>query len=290
MDNQKQNLRKLFIPGAEIGGMKIIEQISNKTRYKVQCLTCGKVCDIHETTLRRRLEHPDDVGCPTCARSRCYKKLIIHNAGEVIGDYKLIEPYNGSRKNGMWKVQCLKCNNTLVISLNNAKKRKREGCFYCNPGKGQRIPATYNEPLQVIKSTMYTRDERYYKAYKNKIEAMNKRSNQGTGRKLKEWELSLEDFSTLVHQKCHYCGADPAYKPEFTPKSDPDNKLYANGIDRIDSDKGYTKENCVPCCSTCNRMKLDLSVSDFYTHIKQILNYSQKCSTTIENTDNSGSE
>lgn len=43
-----------------------------------------------------------------------------------------------------------------------------------------------------------------------------------------------------------------------------------NGIDRINSNKGYEKDNCVSCCPICNRMKLDLSLEDFYAHIEKI--------------------
>lgn len=36
-----------------------------------------------------------------------------------------------------------------------------------------------------------------------------------------------------------------------------------NGIDRVNSKEGYTEENSVPCCSTCNKAKLDMSFEDF---------------------------
>jgi 5-methylcytosine-specific restriction endonuclease McrA len=29
------------------------------------------------------------------------------------------------------------------------------------------------------------------------------------------------------------------------------------GIDRVDNSIGYTPDNCVPCCTQCNRIKLD---------------------------------
>lgn len=64
-----------------------------------------------------------------------------------------------------------------------------------------------------------------------------------------------------------------------------------NGIDRIDSTKGYSADNCVPCCSKCNRMKLDHSIEDFKNHISKIYNHFVKGSETIENTStNDGSE
>jgi len=45
----------------------------------------------------------------------------------------------------------------------------------------------------------------------------------------------------LVTKECYYCGYY--------------NKSEAIGIDRINNTLHYTKENCVPCCETCNRIK-----------------------------------
>jgi hypothetical protein len=43
-----------------------------------------------------------------------------------------------------------------------------------------------------------------------------------------------------------------------------------NGLDRIDNAKPYTMENVVPCCATCNRAKLNLTVEEFLARIKSI--------------------
>ena len=54
---------------------------------------------------------------------------------------------------------------------------------------------------------------------------------------------------------------------------------------------GYTFDNCVACCTMCNRMKLDYTKNDFLNHISKIFKFSIKSSTTIENTSNKdGSE
>ena len=42
------------------------------------------------------------------------------------------------------------------------------------------------------------------------------------------------------------------------------------GIDRIDSSIGYVVENCVPCCTLCNRMKSNLSGREFIAHVDRI--------------------
>lgn len=42
------------------------------------------------------------------------------------------------------------------------------------------------------------------------------------------------------------------------------------GVDRVDSSKGYTIDNVVPCCDICNRMKLDKDITEFFDTIKRI--------------------
>jgi hypothetical protein len=48
----------------------------------------------------------------------------------------------------------------------------------------------------------------------------------------------------------------------------------AMGIDRLDSAFGYTIENSVSCCATCNFIKNVLSMDEFYTHLTDIYNFS----------------
>lgn len=82
--------------------------------------------------------------------------------------------------------------------------------------------------------------------------------------------LTEETFKELIDSTCFYCGK----KPKQVSKSggSTDNYTY-NGIDRLNSDLGYIKSNCVPCCKTCNYMKRTLSPSSFIKHISKIYNY-----------------
>jgi hypothetical protein len=43
-----------------------------------------------------------------------------------------------------------------------------------------------------------------------------------------------------------------------------------NGVDRIDNSIGYTKENCVPCCTICNWAKSNRGVDEFKDYIEGI--------------------
>ena len=70
-----------------------------------------------------------------------------------------------------------------------------------------------------------------------------------------DWGLTDEEFETFWQQPCSYCG----------------DKIQTVGIDRLENDKGYYLENCTPCCSTCNTMKLAMTKTEFIEKIKIIL-------------------
>lgn len=72
----------------------------------------------------------------------------------------------------------------------------------------------------------------------------------------RDFELTKEDFEDLEFQHCTYCGdLEPA------------------GFDRVDSDLGYTKDNSVPCCTFCNRLKLDHPLDEWLAKLEQIVDY-----------------
>lgn len=69
--------------------------------------------------------------------------------------------------------------------------------------------------------------------YKNYVKSANKRGYS--------MNLDYDYFIDLVTMPCYYCDY---YLEE-----------HVNGIDRVNNSKPYTKENCVPCCEICNRIK-----------------------------------
>jgi len=70
------------------------------------------------------------------------------------------------------------------------------------------------------------------------------------------FDLSKEKFEELVSTPCFYCSIY--------------NEKEVIGIDRINSSKNYTVENCVPCCKTCNYMKGTLSRRAFILQAHKI--------------------
>lgn len=81
------------------------------------------------------------------------------------------------------------------------------------------------------------------------------------------FELSDKDFSALVKKNCYYCNKEPLQKIRVGKYS----TIY-NGVDRLDSSKGYSKENCVSCCKQCNIAKSSHSLLDFFEWIKKVYN------------------
>lgn len=72
-------------------------------------------------------------------------------------------------------------------------------------------------------------------------------------------ELTFEEWVVLVDDAvCHYCFELIQTKG-------------GGSLDRKDSSLGYTKDNVVPCCSTCNRVKNNLITYEEMCYIMPLL-------------------
>lgn len=89
-----------------------------------------------------------------------------------------------------------------------------------------------------------------------------------------EWHLSFLQFTDMAKRNCAYCNAAPRkYKSRLRRGRGAEIITLMNGIDRIDSDVGYADHNCVPCCSTCNMMKMTLTGIEFIKQVARIYDY-----------------
>ena len=71
------------------------------------------------------------------------------------------------------------------------------------------------------------------------------------------FELSVPAFRRLTQGNCCYCGAATRAGRH-------------QGIDRINSARGYHLRNCRPCCGPCNYMKHTMDLSDFLARCRTI--------------------
>lgn len=68
-----------------------------------------------------------------------------------------------------------------------------------------------------------------------------------------QWDLTLDDLENLP-KICHYTGVDLVLTP---------NQENTISLDRLDSSRGYTKDNIVFCCADINKMKLEFNKDYF---------------------------
>ena len=61
------------------------------------------------------------------------------------------------------------------------------------------------------------------------------------------FDLTFEEFMTFWQKPCWYC----------------DDPIDTIGLDRIDSARGYSLSNVIPCCESHNKGKMDLDQEEF---------------------------
>lgn len=144
----------------------------------------------------------------------------------------------GGGKHALWLARC-DCGNIKELSPHEVARGSIKTCGTCQYARDLRskraIPGT---PLPTAKRQLYRKYVE--RAVKSNI----------------EWSLTPEVFGEITGRSCTYCG-DP---PTLTFKK---TKLLYNGIDRVLNDKGYTLDNSVACCGTCNKMKWAFKVEEF---------------------------
>lgn len=96
----------------------------------------------------------------------------------------------------------------------------------------------------------------------------------GAERRGLEFSISLKYFSKLVKGNCYYCSQEPNRKRKS--HSTQTDYILANGIDRVNNNKGYIKGNCVSCCTICNIAKGTHSKSQFLRAVEKIYLYKIK--------------
>lgn len=82
--------------------------------------------------------------------------------------------------------------------------------------------------------------------------------------------LSDNEFAEITQRECFYCGCPPfqTSRPKaLVPYT-------YNGLDRLNSNFGYEKDNVVACCGPCNVMKMKMPLDEFKERISRIYNHS----------------
>lgn len=81
------------------------------------------------------------------------------------------------------------------------------------------------------------------------------------------FEISFDEFCFYLKEPCSYCNR---YEVNLCVDKYTNQQLYYNGIDRKNSNLGYTSDNITVCCGQCNYMKLDYSEKEFLDQVERI--------------------
>ena len=166
------------------------------------------------------------------------KPLDSEYIGKTFGVFKCIEylgsfklnPTSSKRKH--FKVMCLNCNNVLIVRKDRLKEQP-QCCINCA-----------NIRQKEIADSKYLKERPYkkvFQSYKSNAKSRNL-----------DFKLSYEEFKVLLLKNCYYCDD------------------VSQGVDRINNNQGYTVENSVSCCTTCNFMKNTHTLGNFIQHIEKI--------------------
>ena len=168
------------------------------------------------------------------------------------------------------KAHCEECLSKERVSDTKRHTERREDitkCLGCGKeikellegirGKVQRCTECYEKQRKVEESRERTRN--YSEEKKANIDKYMLTYVQSAKTRNISFELTKEKFEELVCMACYYCGS-------FNEKE-------VIGVDRINSSKNYTSDNCVPCCKICNFMKGSLLKKTFITQAHKIASY-----------------
>lgn len=81
----------------------------------------------------------------------------------------------------------------------------------------------------------------------------------------KSFSLTQEDIDNLTSANCAYCGSEPSNQLKYVGVV-----WRYNGIDRLDSKKGYESGNVVTSCKFCNGLKGRMKWSTWADFINRV--------------------
>lgn len=179
------------------------------------------------------------------------------SVGQTFGNLEVLEvlPSRGSGTGVSLRVYCKSCSSEKIMRSGNIRKRNSCGCL-------QRISSSWKRVGPKTKSWQLPSG----RAARNSVLYGYKKSAQY--RNL-EFNLTDEQFDSLIVGNCVYCGAPPTNIKLGLGKTSGD--FVYTGLDRVDSSRGYTTDNVVSCCWVCNSMKNNMTIQQFLDHIQRIL-------------------
>lgn len=237
------------IQGKKFGRLLVVGKVNVERRWEAVC-KCD--CGAKKVASVRMLVRGDTASCGCYRKQRQSETRSAKLEGRVFGELTVEKQgagiFEGRRKvhNNSWICQC-SCGNTTEVTSNALLSGNTRSCG-CLAGRtnAARVSQLSKGKISVQTIVNITKDKAIRRGH--------------------DWELSDEQALSILLQNCNYCGAEP-YKFH-----EPSNTKY-NGIDRIDSSKGYVIGNVVACCKNCNYTKNNMTIEEFKAHVKAMYDH-----------------
>jgi len=251
----KRNFKDLT--GQRFGKLVVLEY-AGATDKQRGLWKCRCDCDLNKiiivTTSNLTSGNTTSCGCKWYDEKGDWK-FFKDISGQVFGRLTAIERADdridpSGKPTTMWKCICSCDGKELVVSGQSLRNGSSKSCgclqkeIVSNRAKKQFGEATFNSVLRTYKDGAKSRNL--------------------------EFSLTDEEFYNLTQQNCFYCNSEPN---QISKNPNNNGDFIYNGLDRVDSSKGYSKENVVPCCIQCNRAKTDLTQQKFYDWIDQVYHH-----------------
>lgn len=251
--------------GHKYGTLTILEEAPKQNGLKMwrcQCI-CGNIKDFPTGNLRRKDYRPTCGKCveflPQDLSGYKFSELPVMSTAKdytdkTIGDLKVLNVkrlHKGKTKQIIWNCECLLCGvifERTSSSLNQSERDSINSNCGCTHYK--------ERSKESLKKELF---RRYKKG--------NEYRKRKQGRVISEFELTYSEFSEIINKPCNYCGVTHS---EYLFRG---HILECNGVDRVDSEKGYFKGNIVPCCKICNKAKNDLSLEEWNNWLDRIISF-----------------
>ena len=230
--------------GETFGCLTVVSMLDQRDRHGSIFWRCRCSCGNYHTVLGGNLRRGLCTRCKSCSIILKIKDLT----GQTFGELKVISVMPGRygiRKVVKWRCEC-SCGKFRVVEGYRLRSGEIKSCGCPNSNK-----------IKNREDALLVRQYRILLRYTDKKLCGGK-------------PISFEVFKKLVFGTCHYCGTTSSKKLKNRVS---DIVIHINGIDRIDSSKGYVEGNVVPCCAPCNRAKMDGDVQNFEEHLDKLAQY-----------------
>ena len=202
-------------------------------------------CDCGKLVIRSRgkLKHGDEKSSCGCGLG-----IMIDLTGKKFGWLEVLKRDGKDDRGALWECKC-KCGK--ITKMPTWKLKRARADFNCGCYMFGKRPGTAE---MAIRSHAY-----------------NHFMHQARSRHL-DVGISIDEYLKMADSPCHYCGEVAGCVTRSLRRKGWENLEYRhNGIDRLDSSRGYIPGNIVPCCGICNRYKYMGSTAEFIAHCRKVV-------------------